>query len=116
MNAHIDPKTLNANGPVLCIPRVHPDISESHIRKIISDLEIGDLERIDIVKKTTLKGETWNRVFIHYRRWNDTENSNIARERLLNGQEIKVIYDEPWFWKISAYREPAHKHQRKTPI
>ena len=28
-----------------------------------------------------------------------------ARERLINGQDIKVIYDDPWFWKVSAYKE-----------
>jgi len=28
-----------------------------------------------------------------------------ARERLLNGQDLKVIYDDPWFWKVSAYKE-----------
>jgi hypothetical protein len=29
----------------------------------------------------------------------------MARERLLNGKEIKIVYDDPWFWKVSAYRE-----------
>ena len=100
---------MPANVPVLCIPRVYSNISESRIRRIFDDLNMGVLERIDIVSKHSEKGDKFNRVFVHFRRWNDTENANIARERLLNGKEIKIIYDDPWFWKISAYREAERK-------
>ncbi len=105
----IDFRTLPANVPSLCIPRVYPNIRESRIRKIFDDLNMGTLERIDIVPKTSEKGDKFNRVFVHFRRWNDSENANTARERLLNGKEIKIIYDDPWFWKISAYREAERK-------
>ena len=91
--------------PVLCIPRVHLSIGESHIRKVFNDLNMGILERVDIVRKQNAKGENINRVFVHFRHWNDSENAHIARERLLNGKDIKVMYDDPWYWKISAYRE-----------
>ena len=36
--------------------------------------------------------------------WFENENAKNARERLMNGKDIKIIYDEPWFWKISASR------------
>jgi hypothetical protein len=72
---------------------------------------MGELERIDIVSKTSEKGEKFNRVFVHFRRWNNSDNANTARERLLNGKDIKIIYDEPWFWKISAYRESATRRE-----
>ena len=91
--------------PVLCIPRVYSNIKEPHIRKIIEDLNIGILDHIDIVTKNNDKTEKFNRVYIHFRCWNNTENALIAKERLLDGKEIKVIYDDPWFWKVSAYRE-----------
>ena len=128
MSSHIDFRTMPANVPVLCIPRVYPNISESRIRRIFDDLNMGTLERIDIVSKYNVKpgarpaekGEKFNRVFVHFRRWNDTENANIARERLLNGKEIKIIYDDPWFWKISAYREaerkPSAPHKSKPTL
>lgn len=98
-----------ANVPTLCIPRVYPNISESRIRQIFNDLNIGELERIDIVNKTNEKGEKFNRVFVHFKRWNNSDNANAARERLSNGKDIKIIYDEPWYWKISAYREPERR-------
>jgi hypothetical protein len=109
MSSQIDFRTLPANVPVLCIPRVYANISESRIRKIFDDLDMGTLDRIDMVSKTSDKGEKFNRVFVHFRRWNTSGNANIARERLLNGKEIKIIYDDPWFWKISAYREAERK-------
>jgi hypothetical protein len=109
MTTQIDFKTLPANVPVLCIPRVYANISEQRIRRIFEELNMGTLERIDIVSKKSDKGEKFNRVFVNFRRWNDTENSKIARQRLLNGKEIKIIYDDPWFWKISAYREAERK-------
>jgi hypothetical protein len=109
MSSQIDFRTLPANVPVLCIPRVYPNINEGRIRRIFDDLNMGELERIDIVSKTSEKGEKFNRVFVHFRRWNNSDNANTARERLLNGKEIKIIYDDPWFWKISAYRESERK-------
>jgi hypothetical protein len=111
MSSQIDFRTLPANVPVLCIPRVYPNINEGRIRRIFDDLNMGELERIDIVSKTSEKGEKFNRVFVHFKRWNNSENSNLARERLLNGKEIKIIYDEPWFWKVSAYREAATRRE-----
>ena len=105
MSSQIDFRTLPANVPVMCIPRVYPNISESRIRRIFDDLNMGTIDHIDIVSKQSEKGEKFNRVFVHFYRWNNSENACVARERLLNGKEIKIIYDEPWFWKISAYRE-----------
>ena len=26
-----------------------------------------------------------------------------------SGKEIKIVYDDPWFWKVSAYRESKNK-------
>ena len=90
------------NHPSLCIPRINGNITEKEIRNIIDDLRLGVIRRIDINKKTKTSGNRC--VFIHFNKWFDYGNAIIARERLLNGKDIKVIYDQPWFWKISAYR------------
>jgi hypothetical protein len=91
----------------MCIPRVYPNISEGRIRKIFDELNIGVIERVDIVSKATEKGERFNRVFIHMDRWFHNSNASVARERLLGGKDIKIIYDDPWFWKVSAYKPAA---------
>jgi hypothetical protein len=100
----IDFRTLPDFIPSMCIPRVYPNISEGRIRKIFDELNIGVIDRVDIVTKTTEKGERFNRVFIHMDRWFNNSNASVARERLLGGKDIKIIYDDPWFWKVSAYK------------
>lgn len=125
MASHIDFRTLPTNVPSLCIPRVYSNIDEARIRGVFAELDMGDIQRIDVIGKTNEKGDKFNRVFVHFKQWNASENANIARERLLNGKEIKILYDDPWFWKVSAYREPArpsggakpaHRPQKKASI
>jgi len=104
--------TTAMNLPSLCIPRVFPNITEARIYKIFGDLNLGDIERIDIVSKTAENGDKYNRVFVHFKRWNTNAHTDEVRGRLLNGKDIKIIYDEPWFWKVSAYRPPAPRPQQ----
>jgi len=113
MSSQIDFRTLPISVPSLCIPRVFVNIDEKRIRRIFDELNMGDILRIDVVSKTTEKGEKFNRVFIHFKQWFSNKNSDTARERLLNGKEIKIIYDDPWFWKVSAYREAPSRPPRQ---
>ena len=104
----------------LCIPRVFSNIGEKRIRSVFYALKLGHIGRIDIVSKISERGEKFNRVFIHFERWFDTDNAHRALNLLKEGKDIKVIYDEPWFWKVSTYRKPVHtnrvasKQQRNT--
>ena len=108
--------SVDMNVPSLCIPRVFKNINEARIRKTITELNMGIIDKIDIIAKTTEKGDTYNRVFIHFKKWFTDGNAAIARERLLNGKEIKIIYDDPWFWKVSAYTaRPSYKPKIQRP-
>ena len=93
----------------LCIPRVQLNVKYPLIKKAIDDLQLGLIDRIDIVRKTNKQGEQFNRVFIHLKEWYNNSNALLAQERFNLGQDIKVIYDSPWFWKISLSREPKPK-------
>lgn len=108
---------MTTNNISLCIPRVFLNIDETRIRNIFNELDLGEIDRIDIIKTShSLQADKkFNRVFIHFKQWFDSENSNSARERLQNGKEIKIIYDEPWFWKVSAYRRQQVKHHHPPP-
>jgi len=109
MSFQIDFRTLPSNVPSLCIPRVFTNWTEQRIRRVFDELGMGEILRIDVVGKNTGKGEKFNRVFVHFKRWFSNQNADMARERLLNGKDIKIVYDDPWFWKVSAYREPTKK-------
>ena len=88
---------------VVCIDSVHHSQTESSIRKTIYELDLGSFGRIDIV----YKGK-FNRVFVHFIRWNDEE----TREKLINGEEIIVNYDARRFWKMYAYTEEVRKERK----
>jgi hypothetical protein len=106
-------KKMSDNQPILCIPGVFANIKEERIRRVFGDLNLGQVDRVDIVapKKPVgaeEKENKFNRVFIHLI-WNDTPSSVACRKKLLEGKDVKIIYDEPWFWRVSAYRPPALK-------
>ena len=102
-----------SNQPILCIPGVFANIKEERIRRVFGDLDLGLVERVDIVVPKIQVGQNekenkFNRVFIHIN-WNESEQSIRCRERLAQGKDVKIIYDEPWFWRVSVYRPPAPK-------
>lgn len=92
----------------LCIPRVNMIFKENNIRKIFEELNIGKIERIDIVQKNK---EKFNSVFIHLK-WNNLDNTQNARKLIESGKEIKVLYDDFWFWKIYAYKSPETRFNK----
>jgi hypothetical protein len=112
-------KKVSDNQPILCIPGVFANIKEERIRRIFGDLNLGDVARVDIVvpKKPVgaeEKENKFNRVFVHIN-WNNTPSAVACRKKLLEGKEVKIIYDEPWFWKVSAYKPPAPKPRFEKP-
>jgi len=100
----VDLSTLPSSVPSMCIPRVFKNITEERIRRVLEQLNLGDIERVDMVQKRNDGGNEFQRVFIHFKRWYKNADADKARERLLTGNEIKIVYDDPWFWKISANR------------
>ena len=108
-NSQIDFNLLPKNCPSLCIPRVFANIGEARIRKIFEDISIGRIEEIDIIK-----GNKNNRVFIHLT-WSNTPDAQFVRNQVMTGKDVKIIYDEPWFWVVSAARNQSSKPQPQQP-
>jgi hypothetical protein len=92
------------SGPSLCIPRVFANITDKRVAFVIREVGLGEIDHIDMVPKTAEDGTKFQRVFIHFKKWNSSEAAQRARERVLSGKEIKIVYDDPWFWKLSVNR------------
>lgn len=106
---------FQVNVNTLVIPRVFKNIRENRIRGVINALRIGEIDKIDMISRKGENGEEFNRVFIHMKRWYDNNpTATRAKERLGEGKEIKIVYDEPWFWKVTAYRKPNTSYN--TPL
>lgn len=90
--------------PVICIPRVFINIDESRIKNVFGKLfGINNIKQINVIKKLDKRDKPYNKVFIHFYSW-PIEHIEI-RNKLLEGKEIKIVYEQPWFWKCSASRE-----------
>lgn len=96
------------SSPSLCIPRVFHSVTEEKIRNVLNTLKFGIIRKIEIIEKKNQKEEKFKCVFIHFKKWNENETIHVTREKLLLGGDIKIMYDEPWFWKISAYKSPNY--------
>jgi len=88
----------------LCIPRVFNNITEAKIRDVFNKINVGNIYSIDIIQQTNKKGKPVKRVFINFDYWYFNERSQHMRNQLLSGKEIKIIYDDPWFWNVSIKR------------
>jgi hypothetical protein len=54
-----------------------------------------------MVQRKNEKGDAYQRIFVHIQDWTETADAQKARDRLLAGKELKIVYDDPWFWKAS---------------
>lgn len=115
---------LAESQPSICIPRVFSNILEPRIREVFNDLNLGKIRKIDIVERNNEKGEPFKRVFIHFEKWFWNDNAKAARGKLISGKEIKIVYDNPWFWKVSASKwtpsadelDKGNNHKTKARI
>ena len=85
--------------PIICIPYVNNDIHKKQLCDTFNKYNFGRIKRIDLIKINKSQ-----RAFIHYIYWNDNIKTKQALEWLNNGDDIKVMYDEPWYWKCSAFK------------
>ena len=99
---------LKPSEPSLCIPMVFPNITEARILAIFRELNLGEVDHLDIVERQGKDGRTYNRVFVHFKSWN--EEHNEMRTKLIQDESFrfKIIYDDPWFWLIGANRASKH--------
>jgi len=85
----------------ICIPRAFANITEARVRKVFEKLDIFTIARVDMVQRKNEKGDAYQRIFVHIQDWTETADAQKARDRLLAGKELKIVYDDPWFWKAS---------------
>jgi hypothetical protein len=119
MSKSVNLSTIPCNVPSICIPRVFPNITQKRIRDTFDQLDFGTISSVDIVPKQNKDGKKYNIVFVHFLEWNDTSVVMDARERLLAGNSVKIIYDEPWFWNVSALKDSVpqeKKNYKASPV
>ena len=91
-----------SKGISICIPRVFNNIGWRRVKQVMIACGWGYVERVDMVPQGGFK-----RAFVHFapNRWNTRNPTAMAvLKALKNGDEVKIVYDEPWYWKIGLSR------------
>jgi hypothetical protein len=89
------------SNPSLCIPRAFANIDQRRVADVFYQLNLGKISRIDIVQRKNERGEPYNRIFIHFEYWYCNRDAIAAKSKILEGKELKIVYDGLWFWKVS---------------
>jgi hypothetical protein len=86
INVNKDVHTMN-----ICIPKVDKSIATDKVEQVFKDLKLGEISRIVRYNQ---------KVFIFFKSWNTNEKTNKVYERLEKGEDSKVMYDFPLYWKF----------------
>lgn len=107
-NGDICSLTCDNLNPSICIPRVFSNIHGKDIIDVFQNkLNIGIIKKLDIINNNSDK--KFKKVFIHFKSWNNNVKSNHIRTLLTDGKTIKVVYDNPWFWKCSLNQNSSDR-------
>ena len=101
----------NRIGVSICIPRVFNNINHRRIKSwFIQNLRSwGFVERVDVVPVFKDGRQVHKRAYVHYAvgKFNikaDDGSGNKIIDALVGGDTIQVVYDDPWYWKLSLSR------------
>jgi hypothetical protein len=110
-------------GPTLCISRTHKNIRQERIFAVLRQLNLGWVGKIDIVQKKNVEKnpdgtettKEFVRVFIHFTKWfTNNRQTQQFLERLDSEGFVHIVYDEPWFWKVTKYVPKERKPQPQS--
>ena len=110
-------------GPTLCISRTHQNMRRERIFAVLRQLNLGWVGKIDMVPKKiveknpdgTVSTKEFVRVFIHFTKWfTNNRQTQQFLERLDSEGFVHIIYDEPWFWKVTKYVPREHKPEPQS--
>jgi hypothetical protein len=111
-------------GPTLCISRTHKNIRPERIFAVLRQLNLGWVGKIDMVPKKNVEKnpdgtesikEEFVRVFIHFTRWfTNNHQTRQFLDRLDSEGFVHIVYDEPWFWKVTKYVPREHKPEPQS--
>ena len=110
-------------GPTLCISRTHKNIREERVFAVLRQLNLGWVGKIDTVPKKNVEKnpdgtettKEFVRVFIHFTKWfTNNRQTQQFLERLDSEGFVHIIYDEPWFWKVTKYVPKERKPQPQS--
>lgn len=95
------------------IPRVFSNIKESRISNVFHNLDIGSVERVDLVSKTGKNGDTYNMAFVHFAMVYNTVAGDKFRSDIEGpDKKAQIAYDGQWFWHVLPFEQKQSPYQK----
>jgi hypothetical protein len=83
---------------ILCIPRIESTIKIDYIQKTIEKVNIGNIQKI--VEIPHRNNPVYKRIIIYIQLNASSPNTKIIESRFCLKQDVKIIHQFPWYWKI----------------
>ena len=97
----------------ICIPRVSSTTDKKYIKTVFEKI-IGTNCNIKVVCVDIKNDERFKRVFVNIIYNNLSSNNSVNNkinnlcDRLKNGQQLKIVYSDPLFWRCSLSNTKPH--------
>jgi hypothetical protein len=97
---------MNTNTPLgVCIPRINSLIISKDDIKTTFQKTLGSNECIKkIVFINNRDTSNFKKVYIYFNFWPNNEKSQYIRKQLLNNIQLKIIFNDPLFWRCSMIK------------
>jgi hypothetical protein len=108
------PNTMhNSTDLTIYIPRVSATIPRQKIFEIFSNLKVGFIDKI--IEYPLKNDATTKRVLVKFKTWVNNKNSQIIMARFSEDRDIKIVYDDPWFWTAYKWINQTPANDALTP-
>jgi hypothetical protein len=97
------------NRHVICIPKVSNKTTKQYIFSIFCSLKIGFIEKLTEVP--ICHDPLHKRIFVKIK-WNQSNLSKYICNRFESGENVKVVYSEPWYWICVCEKSGHHRSGR----
>lgn len=90
----IDLSLYDENYPSIYIHIIQDSITEEILLKIISELHIGYISKIDFIPKINKNGIPYCKAYIYFEKWHWNKNACDIREKIIIHNQYHYCYDE----------------------
>jgi len=78
--------------------------------------DIGEVSKVDLVRRTNDKGDKYNMAFVHFEYLFETTAAKEFKEDVQNPEvKAKLTYEDPWFWLVLPFEEKEKPVQQLYP-
>ena len=98
--------------PGIYIPHLFLNMSPEKLTLIIRELNVFKESQLDFnVRENTITGKKYYSVFIHIAEWFANPTAQRMRQKLMNDEDVKVVFNNPWYFICKRKHELHELHE-----